>query len=453
MREEHVTGQTPDLDTLWRPFTQHAQRQQPLVITEAAGCKVRDAQGNEYLDAMAGLWCVNVGYGQERLVRAAAEQMRRLSYTNLLRPSPPALEVAKRVTSLLPGDLNHIQFLNSGSEAVETALKIARQYGRQAFPKQNRHKIIGRYRGYHGWTLGALSATGQYARKVQFEPLPAGFLHVRPPDTFRLFAGMSPAEAARSLAQELEEIIEFEGPETVAAFIGEPIIGGGGVIVPPDEYWPLIRQVCDKYGILLILDEVITGFGRTGTWFGAQNWDIVADITTMAKALTSGYVPMAATAVNDKVFAAFLGEPAENRHFAQISTFGGHPVAAAVALENIALIEELGLLNNALQMGERLGAGLRALRERHGIVGDVRGKGLIWGVELVRPGTLEPLPAAQVNQVLGEAQRRGLLLGKNTATVPRLECVLTIAPPLIIAADEVDRLVDVLDGALATVQA
>ena len=438
------------LDTLWRPFTQHALHQKPLVIVKGQGCTLTDAEGKEYLDGMAGLWCVAVGYGQERLVEAAARQMRELAYTPLSRPAPVALEAARRLVSVLPKGLDHVQFLNSGSEAVETALKIARQYARQVYPKDNRYKVIARYRGYHGWTLGTLGATGQAVRKVRFEPLLAGFLHVRPPDMFHLFAGVRPEEAARQLAQELEETIQFEGPETVAAFIGEPIIGGGGVIVPPDDYWPLIRQVCDKYGLLLILDEVITGFGRTGRMFGCDNWGVVPDIMTMAKGIVSGYIPMAATATTDRVFEAFLGEVAENRQFNQISTFGGHPVSCAVAIENLSLFQELGLVENAARMGTRLGDGLLGLRSRHAVLGDVRGKGLIWGLELVQPGTREPLPSAQVRQVAAEAQRLGLLVGQNTATVPRLECVITIAPPLIVNNEQVDRIVNTMDEALGS---
>jgi adenosylmethionine-8-amino-7-oxononanoate aminotransferase len=440
------------LDTLWRPFTQHALRQQPLVIAEGRGCTLLDADGNEYLDAMAGLWCVNVGYGQERLVEAGAEQMRKLPYSPLTRPAPPALELARRLAAMLPGDLNHVQFLNSGSEAVEAALKVARQYARQAYPRQNRYKVIARYRGYHGWTMGALGATGQQARKNAFEPVLAGFVHVRPPDTFHLFAGVPPAEAARQLADELDQVIAFEGPETVAAFIGEPIIGGGGVIVPPEEYWPLIRQVCDKYDVLLIQDEVITGFGRTGTMFGGQQWGVVPDIMTMAKGIASGYQPLAATAVTDKVFDAFLGDPADNLQFNQVSTYGGHPVACAVALANLDLVDELGLVANSARMGERLRGGLRELQASHPTVGDVRGKGLLNGVELVKPGTRDPLPGAEVNQVIAAAQERGVLLMKNSATVGGLECVLTFAPPLIITEPEVERIVDVLDAALEAVE-
>ncbi len=441
------------LDTLWRPFTQHALRQKPLVIAEGRGCLVFDSDGNEYLDAMAGLWCVNVGYGQERLIEAATRQLRQLPYTPLMRPSPPALELAERLTQLLPGDLNHVQFLNSGSEAVEAALKVARQYGRQVYPTQNRHKVIARYRGYHGWTMGALGATGQQARKTRFEPLIPGFIHVRPPDTFRLYADMTPSEAARRLAQELEEVIEFEGPETISAFIGEPIIGGGGIIVPPDEYWPLIRQICDRYGVLLIHDEVITGFGRTGRWFGCENWGVVPDIMTMAKGISSAYIPLAATAFNDKVFDAFKGDPADNLQFNQISTYGGHPVACAVGLENLAVMDELNLVDNALTVGARLREGLLGIQQRRPMVGDVRGKGLLYGLELVQPGSRDPLPVPQVNRAIAAAQKRGLLIGRNSATVPRLECVLTISPPLVITPAEVDRIVETVDAALGDIEA
>ncbi len=440
-----------DLDTLWRPFTQHALRQQPLVMVAGHGCTVVDDTGKEYIDAMAGLWCVNVGFGQERLVQAAANQMRQLAYTPLSRPAPVSLQLAQRLAQVLPGTLNHVVFVNSGSEAVETALKIARQYVQQQFPHQNRTKIIARYRGYHGWTMGALGATGQYARKTRFEPLLPGFLHVSPPDTFRLFAGMTPSAAAHQLAAELERVIEFEGPESIAAFIGEPIIGGGGIIVPPDEYWPLIRQICDKYDILLIQDEVITGFGRTGVMFGCESWGIVPDIMTMAKGISSAYIPLAATAVSDAVFAAFLGDPKDGVQFNQLSTYGGHPVACAVGLENLNIIEEQGLVANAAAMGERLRNGLHGVQAHREVVGEVRGKGLLMGIELAEPGTTTPLPAEQVNRVIAAAQEHGVIVGKNSATVPSLECVITLSPPLVITAEEIDRIVAVLDMALGEI--
>ncbi|MCL4465810.1 MAG: aminotransferase class III-fold pyridoxal phosphate-dependent enzyme [Chloroflexi bacterium] len=441
-----------DLDVLWRPLTQHASQQRPLVIVSGKGVRVVDSAGREYIDAMAGIWCVNVGYGEERIVRAAAEQMLRLPYTPLTRPSPPALRLAERLVGLLPAGLRHVQFLNSGSEAVEDALRVARQAQRQRHPRENRSKVIARYRGYHGWTLGALGATGQVGRKERVEPLLPGYVHISPPDTFRLFAGLSPSEATDRLLAELEQTIEFEGPSTIAAMIGEPIIGGGGVIVPPDDYWPRVRQLCDRYDILLIFDEVITGFGRTGTWFGGQNWGVTPDIMTMAKGLSSGYMPLAAMAASDAVFDAFKGQPADGVEYAQISTFGGHPVACAAGLENLRLLAELNLVDNAAQMGALFGAGLRALRDKFPLIGDVRGKGLMWGVELVLPGGLEPLPAAKVNQVLAELQKRGVLAGKNSSTVPRLENVLTFAPPLIVKSEEIDQIVGTLGEAVQAVQ-
>jgi taurine-pyruvate aminotransferase len=438
-------------DALWRPLTQHATAQPPLVLVQGHGCTVVDSNGNEYFDAMAGLWCVNVGYGEERLIDAATRQLRQLPYTPLVRPAASALELAKRLVEVLPGHLNHVVFLNSGSEAVETALKIARQYARQRFPHQNRTKIISRYRGYHGWTAGALGATGQPVRKTHYEPLLAGSIHVRPPDTFRLFPGMSPSEAAQCLAQELEEVIEFEGPESIIAFIGEPIIGGGGIIVPPDEYWPLVRKICSAYGILLIHDEIITGFGRTGEMFGCEHWGVVPDIMTMAKGISSGYIPLSATAVSDEVFDAFKGDLADNVQFNQISTYGGHPVACAVGLENLAVIEERRLVENSTRMGALLGSGLQELKAQHDIVGDVRGQGLLWGIELVQPGTRDPLPAPQVNRVIADVLQRGMIVGKNVATVPRLECVLTVAPPLIVTGADVERIVVTIDEALHSV--
>ncbi len=445
------TERAADLDALWRPFTQHALKQRPLMIAEGRGSTVIDTDGKEYIDAMAGLWCVNVGYGQERLIEAAANQMRRLAYAPLTRPAPPALEFAGRLAEVMPGTLNHVVFVNSGSEAVETALKIARQCARQRHPTENRHKIIARYRGYHGWTMGALSATGQRVRKAAFEPLVPGAIHVRPPEMFRLFAGMTPDEATDDLIAEIERVIEFEGPETIAAFIGEPIIGGGGVIVPPDAYWPRVRALCDKHDILLIHDEVICGFGRTGTMFGGEHWDVVPDIMTMAKGISSAYIPLAATAVTDAVFDTFLGDPAANVQFNQLSTYGGHPVACAVGLENLAIIEESGLVANAAALGERLRGGLRAVMARHAIVGEVRGKGLLCGIELAEPGTTDPLPAAQVNRVIAATQERGVLIGKNSATVPHLECTLTLSPPLVVTPEEIDRIVAAIDGALETV--
>jgi taurine-pyruvate aminotransferase len=447
----HIELTQADLDKVWRPFTQHALHETPPMFVGGQGCVVVDADGKQYLDSMSGLCCVNMGYGQERLIEAATTQMRQLPFTSPFHTAQVTYDFAKELVQILPGKLNHALFLTSGSEANEAALKIARQYARQKFPQDNRSKVIGRYLNYHGWTFGANSASGHPFRKVAFEPFLPGFIHVRPPDMFRLFAGRSPSEVAHELAKELETVIEFEGPETIAAFIGEPIPAGGGVFVPPDEYWPLVREICDKYEILLILDEVVTGFGRTGAMFACEHWGVVPDMITMGKGISSGYAPLGAVAVTDEVFDAFLGELDDDVHFAQISTFGGHPVACAVALEALALISEQDLVANAAQMGDRLLEGLRGLQDRHEVVGDARGKGLLCGLELVDPKSGDPLPVSRVDEMAAEGEARGVLLHRTAGTARGRESVFIIGPPLVISADEIDRLVDVFDEVLGAV--
>jgi adenosylmethionine-8-amino-7-oxononanoate aminotransferase len=259
---------------------------------------------------------------------------------------------------------------------------------------------------------------------------------------------MAPSDVARELARELEHVIELEGPETVAAFIGEPIVAGGGIIVPPDEYWPLMRQICDKYGILMIYDEVVTGFGRTGKMFASEHWGAVPDVIAMGKGISSGYVPLGAVAVTDEVFDAFLGDSDDNVHVAQVSTFGGHPVACAAALASLTLIEDLGLVANAAAMGGRFLEGLRSLQDRHAVVGDARGKGLLCGLELVDPHTNEPMPVAQVDELVKEGHRRGVVLHRISAIAPGRESIFILGPPLVISAAEIDRLLEVLDDVL-----
>ena len=254
---------------VWHPIFQHQALENTdlTVIKEAHGTTIIDSEGNQYLDALSGLWNVNVGYGRKQIADAVYEQMQQLSYYPLSQINVPATLLADKLAELLPGDLKHVYFSNSGSEANETSIKIARQYGRQKYPGQNRHKIIARYRGYHGFTYGAMSATGQTQRRKVFEPLVPGFLHAQPPYCYRCPLGKYHPECGVACANEIEQIVQWEGVDTVIAVIAEPIIGGGGVIVPPDDYLPKLREICDRYGLLLILDEVITGFGRTGAPF------------------------------------------------------------------------------------------------------------------------------------------------------------------------------------------
>jgi len=386
------------------------------------------------------------------LGEVASEQMTRLAFqpTFFGLATPPTITLATKLAALYPGAINHFQFTSGGAESNETAIKIARYYWAIG-GRPNKVKIVSRLMGYHGIALGALAATGIPGYWQDFGPLAPGFVHVSAPHAYRLGAGLSDEAFVAKLVAELEETIAREGADTIAAFLGEPVQGAGGVVPPPPGYWPAIKAVLDRHDILLIADEVITGFGRTGTMFGCEHWGIVPDIMTMAKGISSAYVPLAATAVSDAVFAAFLGDVKENVQFNQLSTYGGHPVACAVGLANLAVIEDDGLVANAAVMGERLRAGLRMVQGRRDVVGEVRGKGLLCGIELAQPGTTDPLPAEQVNRVIAAAQRHGVLIGKNSATVPRLECVLTLSPPLVITAEEVDRVVDAIDTALGEI--
>ena len=332
-----------DIRALWHPLTQHkplADSPPPLMV-RGEGCYLEDDQGQRYLDAMAGLWCVNVGYGRRELAETAAAQMMELAYLAPTMTHAPGAQLADKILELL-GWRGRVYFSSSGSEANEVAFKVARQYHQQSGKPGDatRYKIISRHRAYHGNTLGAMSATGQAERKIGYGPMAPGFIHVPPPYPYRGHPKLSSAEHGIACAQAFEETIIYEGPETVAALLMEPIISGGGVLVPPDEYLPRVREICDEYGVLLIFDEVVSGFGRTGKLFGHDHWQVKPDIITMAKGLSSGYMPLAATAVQEYIFDAFQGEAGDLRHFRHINTFGGHPVSTAVGLRNLQIVEE-----------------------------------------------------------------------------------------------------------------
>jgi adenosylmethionine-8-amino-7-oxononanoate aminotransferase len=330
----------------------------PLILAEGDGAWVTDVDGNRYLDGLSGQWCVNVGYGRKRLADAAAEQLKRLAFHPLTRGHVPAIELGERLDALLGGERATF-YSNSGSEANELAFKLVRQYHRLRGDSQ-RFKIVARYRAYHGSTLGALSATGQAMRRVGYEPLAPGFLHVAPPDPYR--DGVEPRELeayGRRCAAELERTIGFELPETVAAVIMEPIITGGGILIPPDSYLPADKALCERHGVLLIVDEVICGFGRTGRWWGHEVAGVRPDIVTMAKGITGAYFPLAATVVDEAIFAAFPADPSDPGRLRHINTFAGHPAGCAVALETIAIMEEEGLVERSGSLGRRCWRGCR----------------------------------------------------------------------------------------------
>lgn len=430
---------TIDLECLWHPMLQHRgmDATPPRQIASGSGVFLIDVDGRRLLDGVSGLWCVNVGYGREELADVAREQMARLPYLPLTFTHAPAAELAGKLIEML-GYAGKVYFTNSGSEANEAAFKIARQYhGQTGSP--GRYKIIARYRGYHGNTLGALSATGQAERKLGYEPLVPGFLHIEAPDSYR---------NTHDCAAQLDQMIEREGADTVAAFIMEPIVAGGGVLIPPDDYLPRVREICDRHGVLLILDEVVTGLGRTGGSFAHKRAGVEPDLLTLGKGIASGYQPLAATVAKQHVFEAFAGAPEELRHFRHINTYGGHPVATAVALKNIEILEREGLFERATKTGDELLARLRCL-EDHPNVGEVRGRGLLLGIELVESKeSRAPLSAADTGAVVARCVSEGVIVGKTTNTTPGFSNVLILAPPLVLAENEADLLATALETAI-----
>jgi adenosylmethionine-8-amino-7-oxononanoate aminotransferase len=438
-----------DLENVLHPIVQHkVLESKQMVVTGGEGSTIFDADGAAFLDAMAGLWCVNIGYGRTELAEVAAEQMRQLSYFPHTAMNVPAATLAEKINSLM-GAGYHTYFVNSGSEANEAGFKIARQYMKHEYPGEYRFKTISRYFGYHGTTLATLDAGGMGERKAKFEPFSGDFVHVAPPYCYRCPFGLSYPSCGLACVKNIETTILGEGPETVAEVIVEPIMSGVGVAVPPDEYLPEVENLCRKYGILLHVDEVINGFGRTGKMFAHQHYGVSPDIVALAKGISSAYLPIAATVVKNSVFDSFYGDPVENRQVAQVNTYGGHPAAAAVALRNIEIIEAERLADRSATTGAYLIDGLRTLMS-HKIVGDVRGKGLLVGVELVADrSTKEPVSAAQIGNIVDFCRDHGVLVGRGGGG-RRYGNTITLSPPLVVTRAECDRIVNTLDQALGT---
>jgi taurine-pyruvate aminotransferase len=443
--DQHKDALAKDDQYIWhsvKPYNPEAT----MVVTKAEGSWVTDINGNKYLDAMSGLWCVNVGYGRTELADAAYEQLKELAYFPLTQSHLPAIKLGEKLNEWL-GDEYVIFFSNSGSEANEAAFKIARQYHQQK-GDYHRYKFISRYRAYHGGTMGSLAATGQSQRKYKYEPLAPGFIHVAPPDSYRSNDKVDAHPSALHSVQEIDRVMTWELSETIAGMIMEPIITGGGVLVPPDGYMQGVKEVCEKHGALLIVDEVICGFGRTGKPFGYMNYGVKPDIVTMAKGITSAYLPLAATAVKKEIYDAFKGTE-EYDYFRHINTFGGNPAACALALKNLEIMERENLLERSEELGERLKSELTALLLAHPLVGDVRGKGLLIGIELVsNKETKAPLDVKAVNHVIALCKQKGLIIGKNGATVAGYNNVLTIAPPLNIEEEDLLYIIKNLTDAL-----
>ena len=412
-----------------------------MIAKKAEGVWITDSEGNRYLDGMSGLWCVNVGYGRERIADVAAEQLKEMSYYPLTQSHIPAIELSKKLNEWL-GDDYVIFYSNSGSEANETAFKIARQYYHQK-GETIRHKFISRYRSYHGSSIATLAAGGQNQRAYKYEPLSQGFLHVTPPDSYRGPSNQTNEEWNLECANQIDRTATWEISETVAGVIMEPIITGGGVLVPHEGYMKRVKEICEKHGMLLIVDEVICGFGRTGKPFGFMNYDVKPDIITMAKGLTSGYMPLSATAVKREIYESFKGSDSYD-HFRHVNTFGGSPAACAVALENLKIMEEEGLIENSRVLGEWLLEELDELK-KHPNVGDVRGKGLLAGIELVKDKvTKEPIEESLAASVVAKCRAKGVIIGKTSDTVAGYNNIITMSPPLSITKEELAILVSVV---------
>jgi putrescine aminotransferase len=427
--------------------------QDPLIIASGKGIRIRDTEGREYIDGLSGLWNVAIGHGRSEVAEAAAEQMRTLAYFSGYAGSAtiPSIVLAKRLIGLAPA-MAAVFFTSGGAEANESAFKTARYYWR-ALGKPEKTKIVSRVHGYHGVTLQAMSATGISAYWKMFEPRVPGFIHIPTCYPYR-FQGADPGESAgAAAARALEQAILREGPETVAAFIGEPIHGAGGVIYPTDDYWPQIRDICTRYDVLLIADEIITGFGRTGRWFGLEHWNVTPDVLSFAKGVTSGYLPLGGIMVSRKIQEVLESAEPANR-WMHGYTNSGHPACCAAALRNIGIIEAETLLDNCRRKGELLFRALQDAFADHPNVGDIRGgKGLLAALEFVEDRASRKNFAVETdfgNRLRKELRNRKLVTRTRSAAGehPAPGDQVLFAPPLVIEEEEIEALVTITKEAV-----
>lgn len=437
---------------VWHHLVQHKQFEtvDPRVIVEGKGLRVWDARGREFIDAVSGaVWTVNVGYGRESIADVVRETLLRMNYFAGVGGSIPGAKFAEKLISKMPG-MSRVYYSNSGSEANEKVYKMVRQIAHKHHGGK-KWKILYRERDYHGTTIAALATSGQAERAMQYGPFPDGFVMV--PHCLEYRKQWDVENYGERAADAIEEVILREGPDTVGAIVLEPVTAGGGVIVPPKGYWERVQEICKKYNVLLHIDEVVCGVGRTGTWFGYQHYGIKPDFVTMAKGVASGYAAISCTVTTEEVFKLFkddAGDPMS--YFRDISTFGGCTAGPAAALENMRIIEDEGLLENTLKMGERTIANLNALMEKHTVIGDVRGKGLFCGAELVADRkTKEPMDEKKVAAVVAECGAQGVIIGMTNRSLPGLNNTLCLSPALIATADDIDAITGSIDKALTKV--
>jgi len=438
---------------LFHPVVQLKEHQQKgaRIIVEGDGTRIKDIDGREYIDAFSSLWNVIIGHGQKQVQKAITEQLGKLEYYSPFFgfASPPAIELAAKVVSLMPKEWNmgHVMFTCGGSETNDTNMKFARMYW-ACKGKDSKKKIISRNYAYHGVTFGALTATGIEFFKTNFDPLPPGFLHIMAPYCYRCELGLTYPECGIGCAKQLEEAILREGPDTIAAFIAEPVMGTGGVIIPPKEYWPMIRGICDKYEVLILADEVITGFGRTGKMFGCMNWDLRPDLISVAKGITSGYFPTGGAIASNEIFDTIRDNIPSFLPFLHGFTYNNHPVGCAAGLANIKIIEDEKLVENAATVGAYMHDRLKGLYDLKS-VGDIRAIGLMAAVELVKD--------KQTKEPIGELPMEGthrveeLMWEKGIYARAMMENV-AVAPPLTVTKKEIDLIVDALESSIVKME-
>jgi adenosylmethionine-8-amino-7-oxononanoate aminotransferase len=445
---DHTRPLDSDRAHLLHPLHHPTSYATARVWVSGQGALIKDSTGREYIDGLSGLWNVNVGHGRQELAEAARRQMATLAFHSAYAggSNEPAIALAQRLSTLVYPSINTFFFTSGGAEASETSFKTARFYWK-ALGRPDKIKVISRRRAYHGLTLAAMSATGLPAFWPMFEPRTPGFLHIDAPDPYRFSSPDPSVSVGLAAANQLEEAILREGPDTVAAFIAEPVQGAGGVIVPPPDYFARIREICNRHAVLLISDDVITGFGRTGRWFGLEHYGVEPDIMQFAKGVTSGYVPLGGIGVSDQVREVINGV-APARRWMHAFTYSGHPTCCAVALANIDILEREKLVERAAAAGERLLRGLRTLKSMDG-VGHVRGLGLMAAVEIVADKTTkQQFPAeAGVTQKLTDA-----LLDRGLYTRVAMDCIC-LAPPLVTTDDQIDRIVETLRQTIPAVLA
>ncbi|QIE45733.1 aminotransferase class III-fold pyridoxal phosphate-dependent enzyme [Pseudohalocynthiibacter aestuariivivens] len=443
---------------VWHHLIQHAPwtgddpKADPRIIVEGKGMRVWDQKGKEHLDAVSGgVWTVNVGYGRERIANAVRDQLIKLPYFAGSTGSIPGALFSEKLISKMPG-MSRVYYTNSGSEANEKAFKMVRQIAHKRYGGK-KYKILYRDRDYHGSTLAAMSAGGQDERNAQYGPFAPGFVRVPHCMEYRAQWDLSGEEYGVAAANAIEEVILAEGPETIGALCLEPVTAGGGVITPPEGYWPRVQEICRKYDILLHIDEVVCGVGRTGTWFGYQHYGVEPDFVTMAKGVASGYAAIACCVTNERVFEMFRDDSTDPmNYFRDISTFGGCTAGPAAALENMAIIEEEDLLGNTIKMGDYMLDQLHALADKHEVIGNVRGKGLFLGAELVTDrASKEPVDEKMAAAVVGDCMAQGVVIGMTNRSIPGFNNTLCYSPALIVTKDDVDEIISATSNALTKV--